>query len=260
MDSNILQNPSDPDATFRSKAGKNHRGYTANVTESVGENGSIVTNYQYDPNTHSDSRFLNETVDAAQRAEEPAILLVDGAYSSEANKAKAADKNITLVTTNLTGREAKDIAADFLFSGDGQKLIQCPAGYAPKSCNYIRQTGQCRISFPRNKCENCPYKDQCSPKIFNKTSVLFLSRKASERAKSQQQMKTEDFKALAGIQNGIESILSILRRKYQIDYMPVRGLLKTKFYFGFKLIALNFRKLSVYLNSLDQCAPIPEMG
>ena len=64
MDSNILQNPSDPDATFRSKAGKNHRGHTANVTESVGENGSIVTEYQYDQNTHSDSRFLNETIDA----------------------------------------------------------------------------------------------------------------------------------------------------------------------------------------------------
>jgi len=37
MNSSILQNPADPDATFRNKNGKQHRGYVANVTESVGE-------------------------------------------------------------------------------------------------------------------------------------------------------------------------------------------------------------------------------
>lgn len=44
MDSNVLQNPSDPEATYREKAGKQNRGYAANVTESVGENGSIMGN------------------------------------------------------------------------------------------------------------------------------------------------------------------------------------------------------------------------
>ena len=38
MDSSILQNPSDPEATFRSKAGVEHRGYVANFEESVGDN------------------------------------------------------------------------------------------------------------------------------------------------------------------------------------------------------------------------------
>ena len=50
MDSQILQNPSDPDATYREKAGRQNRGYVANVVESVGDNGSIVTDYQYDKN------------------------------------------------------------------------------------------------------------------------------------------------------------------------------------------------------------------
>ena len=36
--------------------------------------------------------------------------------------------------------------------------------------------------------------------------------------------------------------------------MPVRGLLATKLRFGIKLVALNFKKLSAYLDSLDQCA------
>ena len=48
MGSQILQNPSDSDATYREKAGKQNRGYTANVVETVGDNGSIVTDYQYE--------------------------------------------------------------------------------------------------------------------------------------------------------------------------------------------------------------------
>ena len=45
MDSSSLQNPADPDATYRMKAGKAHRGYAANLTETVDENGSLVTYY-----------------------------------------------------------------------------------------------------------------------------------------------------------------------------------------------------------------------
>lgn len=35
MNSTALQNPSDPEATFRTKAGKDHRGYVANLEEAV---------------------------------------------------------------------------------------------------------------------------------------------------------------------------------------------------------------------------------
>lgn len=55
-----MQNPSDPEATFRSKAGKEHRGYAANLKKFLCENGSIVTYYQYDQSNHSDSQFIQE--------------------------------------------------------------------------------------------------------------------------------------------------------------------------------------------------------
>lgn len=37
MHSSALQNPSDPDATYRNKSGKLYRGYTANIEETVGK-------------------------------------------------------------------------------------------------------------------------------------------------------------------------------------------------------------------------------
>ena len=56
MNSTALQNPSDPDATYRNKADKLHRGYVANLEETVDKNGSVVTDYQYDKNIHTDSQ------------------------------------------------------------------------------------------------------------------------------------------------------------------------------------------------------------
>jgi len=42
-----------------------------------------------------------------------------------------------------------------------------------------------------------------------------------------------------------------------VDEMPVRGNLKTKLFFGFKVAALNFKKLLDYLSGLDKCVPKP---
>ncbi len=50
LNSSALQNPSDTDATYRNKAGKLHRGYAANIEETVGKNGSVVIDYQFDKN------------------------------------------------------------------------------------------------------------------------------------------------------------------------------------------------------------------
>ena len=111
----MLQNPSDPETTYREKAGKQHRGYVANVTESVGEDKSIITDYQFDANTHSDSDFLKEHMESVERTPGRNTLVTDGAYSGEANRQLADDKNIDLVTTDLLGRDAGISVQTFSF-------------------------------------------------------------------------------------------------------------------------------------------------
>ena len=64
--SGILQNPSDPDATYRSKAGKEHQGYVANLEETVDRNGSVITDYQFEQNIYSDSRFLKDSLERTE--------------------------------------------------------------------------------------------------------------------------------------------------------------------------------------------------
>lgn len=58
MTSSMMQSPSDPDATFRTKAGKDYHGYSANLEESIGAKGSVVTDYQVEQNNYHDSKFF----------------------------------------------------------------------------------------------------------------------------------------------------------------------------------------------------------
>ena len=254
MDSSILQNPADPDATYREKAGKKNRGYVANVMESVGEGGSIITDYQYEQNTYSDSQFMQDAVNALGKQERPVTVVTDGAYAGKENQEQASKNNIEHISTNLTGRATDDIMADFEFSEDGTKVTKCPNGNMPKSCSYNKQTGQCNVSFHRSQCEACPYQKQCHPKMFKRTSRKTVSKTAKLRAEQQRYRETEEFSSMSRFRNGVEAIPSILRRKYHVDHMPVRGKLRTKMLFGLKIGALNISRFCRFMQDQDKCA------
>lgn len=140
MAADILQNPSDPDATYRSKAGKSHKGYSANVVEAVDEKGSIIVDYQYDVNTRSDASFVKEYLEESEVREETSGLIADGAYAGEEASKLASDKNIKRLTTGLLGRKPKEILARFELDESGYQVI-------------------------KHQCEGCPYKNQCKPTI-----------------------------------------------------------------------------------------------
>lgn len=257
MDSSSLQNPSDPDATYRMKAGKEHRGYAANITETVDTNGSVVTDYQYDVNTRSDVDFLRESIEKAEATDDVTAIIADGAYASEDLAVQAADKNIGLITTGLRGRKPREILTQFVLSEDGRTVTQCPEGHVPKSSSYIRQSDSIRVSFPRCCCEKCPHQKECNAKIKKRTAHVILSLGALAHTEEAIRRKDDDTMKLIGrIRNGVETIPSILRRKYHVDDMPVRSKLKTKIFFGFKMFALNFSKLWLYERGLEKCRPL----
>ena len=260
MDSGMLQNPSDPDATYREKAGKKHHGYAGNVEESVGKNGSIVTDYQFDANNKSDSEFLKEHLDQIGKQDEKTIMITDGSYSGSENTEAAAKNNIDLITTDLKGKDVDPIMVAFQFSEDGTRVTCCPAGNVPKSCWYNQKTGQILLSFEREKCAGCPFRQNCRPKIFKRVSKLNVSVKMKKRALTQSRMKTEEFKLLARLRNGVETIQSLLKNRYGVNRIPVHGMTRCKFYFGCKVAALNFRKLFCYRKGSGHYALNPALG
>lgn len=259
MTSTALQNLSDPEATFRNKAGREYRDYIANIEESVGKTGSVVTEYQFDQNIHSDSQFLKEHLQEMELQEENVTLITDGAYSGKENIDLAKEKNITLITTSLAGKETADIMDDFEFNEVGTKVLHCPAGHEPKSGAYNKQTGQCVVGFHKDHCVSCPYQKQCKPKIYKRVAKLTVSKTESERAKIQRTMQSEEFKNYAKLRNGVETVPSNIRKNYHMDKMP-RGMKQGKFFFGCKIAALNFRKFFNFKKGLGSYAQNPVLA
>ena len=236
-----LQNPSDEDATFRRKAGVGYQGYTVNVVEDCGENGNIITQYDYDVNLHSDADFGAEVIENLGQQEEPVVLIGDGAFASEENFEAAKENNIELVATNLTGEKPPEI---FLgFQVNGETILTCPAGHAPDDCSYNEETGQYRAHFNKATCEGCPYRDECPVIMQKKRALVKLSETTIKRAEYAKKLSTDEYKEYAKIRNGVESVPSILRRRYGIDRMPVRGLVRSKMWMGFKIGAINVKRV-----------------
>lgn len=254
----MMQSPTDPDATYREKAGKKYRGYVANLEEIVDGRSSVIVDYQFEQNLYSDSQFLTERLKRMDRQEERTILVTDGGYYGEGNSQTAQEKNIQLVTTALTGIEVPNIYADFELSEDRKQVLRCPMGNVPKSSCYTNGGGgHIYVSFPKEVCGNCPHKEECRVKEHKQVCSFTISSTAAYRAKMKRYMDTEEWKLLARIRNGIESVPSVLRKKYHADRMPVHGTRQNRFFFGCKVAALNVRKLFNYRNGKGHYAPNP---
>ena len=104
IEPNSLQNPSDPDATYRFKYG-NNIGYTANIVEEIHENGQIyVTEYELKQNTYSDAQFMKDYIENKEDEKEETTLIDAAYYSNEIDKV-AKEKNIQLVPTQTMGKK-----------------------------------------------------------------------------------------------------------------------------------------------------------
>lgn len=239
-----LQNPSDPDATYRSKAGKNHKGYVCNLVETVGENGdSLITGTGYEQNIHSDSAFFKEYLERRAEDAEPEIMITDGAYGGMENQALAEAKNVELITTALTGKAVDKIFAGFQFSEDGSQVLSCPMGHVPVKTTHYPKTGMCRAIFAKECCDKCPHRETCRCKPQRKNYAVHVSATMAERARYMEKLSTDKYIQLTKKRNAVEGIPSVLRRRFRIDDIPTFGYLRSRQFVLLKIGAYNFNKL-----------------
>lgn len=137
---NGLQNPSDPDATYRNKGGKGHTGYVTNVVEvrDMEKNLGLILEFDVQPNTHSDAEFGETFVQESPLSNEIDVLAMDGAYYREETVKAAESKNIELNFSNMTGRKAKiDQVPVTQFEIDDEHVITCGVRGGDMSSRYL---------------------------------------------------------------------------------------------------------------------------
>ena len=252
-----LQNPSDPDATFRRKAGECHKGYVGNIVETIDENGAIITQFGYEQNIHSDSAFCREVVNELGVQEEPVTLITDGAYGGEDNVQNARENNIRLVTTTLLGKDPDVILGDFLIDEEDHQVRYCPQWHVPVETTYNANQDSYRMFFLKEHCNTCKNRKACRVKNQKKYAVVTITPKTVARAQYLRMLSTEEYKKLTRMRNAVEGIPSVLRRRYHVDQIPVRGFVRSKTWFTLKIGAINVKRvlvkaLSVLLSPLHK--------
>jgi len=244
--SESLQNPTDPDATYRNKAGKNYTGYVGNVVESFDSENRIITHYDLQKNTYSDPKFSKDIIENLGHQDQEVNIIVDGAYVSEEIMQKASANNINMVPTNLSGgigaQSGKKAGCDKFSINEIDHIVeQCPMGHAPLDSNFKK--GEYTAHFDKTQCNQCPNRDNCPVTDQKRKTILTVTETSFHRIKLIAQMGTEEYMEISSKRAGIEGIPSVLRRRYNIDQLPVRGLVRSKVWFGFKISAINCKRL-----------------
>ena len=248
LDSDILQNPSDPDATYRFKYGDN-TGYTANVVEVFDGDNSIIKNYDFKENIYSDQKFSADTIDDLAKEtslDTPLKMIVDGAYFTIDLAKKAVAKGIELIPGQLTGRKQSESKMSYgkTFNLDEDNLVtSCVNGEEPFYSNYDAEKDVCTAKFSKKVCAACNLKEECRIQFQKKANTARFDKDRYLRDIYRNRMKTDEFIELTNQRAGVEGLPSVFRRFYNVDSMPVRGKVRSKLYFGFKVLASNVKKL-----------------
>ncbi|WP_163216194.1 transposase [Clostridium thermarum] len=128
---------------------------------------------------------------------------------------------------------------------DKNVISKCPSGNEPvESYNSSKSYS---AKFKKSDCEKCPLRDQCPIKQQKEFNIVRVSEKRYNKDLQRAKMSLPEYIELTNQRAGVEGIPSVLRRRYRIDTMPVRGLLRSKLWVGFKIAAYNFKKLLAQL-------------
>lgn len=254
-----LQNPSDPEATYRKKNDEGHIGYVGNIVETFdGSGNSVITDYEFEQNRHSDSKFCETAIEQISKSgeatpEEKVVLIGDGAFGSSKNSELAEANNIKLVTTALTGPKPPQVFSDYNIDKINKIVLTCPAGYSPIRQSYSSLTENYRIVMERSQCKDCPHKAECNAKLQKKSAAVNVTENKVERAKvaNNASVSQEEYAYYQHARNAIEGIPSVMRRFYNVDEMPVFGRISSKLFFGLKIAAINIKKLVKFKSNED---------
>ena len=241
LNSGILQSDVDPDATYRSKRGEEHRGYSLCVIDISNGRHHLVIAYCVFPNNVSDGEIASKLLSMLPPQDVAVTLVADGGFVGEMLKKIAQEKGWKIVNTDLPGRKTADCFADTQFNDAGTELYSCPNGKAPDHFSYYEKTESVTGWFTKDACEGCPLKEQCHPKEQKQFYVRRFSVKQKNRALSQRNRSTEEFKAFSHFRNGVESIFSVLRRYYRIDEISSHGLYRVTYHIGLMILAMNIQ-------------------
>jgi len=240
LSGNVVQNPSDPDATYDKHKGK---GYQTQLSETCHPENEvqIITSCLPQTAVDSDAAALQEVVEDLEKKDLlPKEILADCGYGSDENAEFCEKKGVELVSPTQAGATAMTAIEDeerekveekvyslniddFVVDESTEKVLRCPAGHTPVSSELNPANGKVRTVMPASACSQCPFFGECPVYLAKGEYRLVHRRRVRRLAARRREELTEAFRERYRLRAGIESTNSALKRKLGLGRLRVRG-------------------------------------
>jgi len=225
---NVMQNPSDPGATYDGHKGP---GYQVQLSETCNPDNEVQLITCAIPQTaaESDANSFGEVVKDLEANDLVCDeMLADTHYTSDQNVQLAQEHGIELVGPTPPGsggpRDTYQLNIDdFNVDEETEEFLCCPAGHAPESSVHDKQTAKTKTIMPQSACGRCEYIDQCPVKKTRHGYQLDHTAKERRLAGRRREEATEVFQQRYRIRGGIEGTNSGLKRRTGLGQLRVRG-------------------------------------
>lgn len=222
---NVIQNPSDLDATYDGHKGP---GYQAQLTETCSEENEVQLITSVIPETASanDADAPEEVLEDLKQSELlPDEILADTAYGSDENVQASAEDGVELVSPvpgKAPNGEAMTVG-DFEVEEQTETVKTCPAGHAPQSSVHNPETGKTRTEMDVETCDGCEQKERCPTKQTRNASHFEHTSKERRLDERRRNETTDEFGERYNKRAGIEATNSGVKRRTGMSRLRVRG-------------------------------------
>jgi len=224
----VMQNPSDPDATYDGHKGP---GYQVQISETCHPENKIQLITCALPQTavEPDTAATSEVLDSLEESKLlPREMFADTHYCSDENIQDAADRGVELVGPvqcgSLVDKNVDHLNVDdFDIDEHTEGVVCCPAGHKPVSSIHDKQTGKTKTVMPSSACSQCEFRKECPVEKCRDGYCLYHTAKQRRLAGRRREEATDVFRDRYRIRGGIEGTNSGLKRKTGLGQLRVRG-------------------------------------
>ncbi len=254
---NVVQNPSDPDATYDGHKGPGYQVQLAETCNSENEV-QIITCAIPQTAVESDSNATKEVLNDLEGNDLlPEQMLVDTHYAGDNNILIAEEKGIELVGPVVkNGDTVKDEyeqlnVDDFAMDEQSEVVVCCPAGHKPQNSEYNSKTGKTKTVMPEVACSQCDFFGQCPVQKIKEQYRLEYTAKQRRLASRRREEDTEIFRERYKTRGGIEGTNSGIKRRTGLGQLRVRGKPRVFQAIYLKITGWNILRASVCAKILE---------
>jgi len=229
----VLQNTSDPNATY---CGKKGAGYQAQLSETCDETNDVnlVVSAQVETAAESDANAVEKVLaDEAERDCLPEELLADANYGGDKNYQRAKSEGVNLISPVPGGAKYDPDKIGFdkfkvSESESNPKVTSCPAGHAPQQSKYNASSDHMSVTMDAATCSGCPLLDRCPVRLQESkrggaTAKVYFEMREHRAGVRREAEQSESYRKVYRLRAGIEGTNGSLKRRLGLGRLRVRG-------------------------------------